>query len=87
VYESGRVPGGARRRPLHRLSHRARRRPSTCRATSASSTSTGTSTPRRPTSTSGCTPRPWFHATDIPTCRRRTWCRSASAAGRRRARR
>ena len=58
--------------------------PSTCRATSASSTSTGTSTPRRPTSTSGCTPRRGSTPRTSRTCRRRTWCRSASAAGRRR---
>ena len=53
-------------------------------ATSASSTSTATSTPRRPTSTSGCTPRRGSTPPTSRTCRRRTWCRSASAAGRRR---
>ena len=78
-----RVPGGARRRPLDRLSHGARRGPAPARATSASSTSTGTSTPRRPTSTSGCTPRRGSTPPTCPTCRRRTWSRSASAAGRR----
>ena len=54
-------------------------------ATLASSTSTDTSTHRTPTSTSACTPRRGFTPPTCPTCRPRTWSRSASAAGRRRA--
>ena len=78
-----RLPHRAGRRPLHRLSDRARRGAAPDAASSASSTSTGTSTRRRPTSTSGCTPRRGSTPPTSPTCRRRIWCRSASAAGRR----
>ena len=83
VVSSGVLPGGAGRRPLHRLPHHPRAWRRTWTATSASSTSTGTSTPRSSTWTSGCTPRRGSMPPTSRTRRRRTWCRSASAAGRR----
>ena len=52
---------------------------------SASSISTATSTSRKRTSTSACTPRPGTGRPTCRTCRRPTWCSSASAAGRCRA--
>ena len=52
-------------------------------ATSASSTSIGTWTPRSPISTSGCTPHRGSTPPTSRMLRRRTWCRSGSAAGRR----
>ena len=55
------------------------------RSGSASSISTATSTSRRRTSTSGCTPRRGTGRPTCRTCRRRTSCSSASAAGRCRA--
>ena len=57
VVPARRLPGRAGRRPLDRLPDHPRASRRTSTATSASSTSIGTSTPRRPTSTSGCTPR------------------------------
>ena len=83
---SRRLPGRAGRRPLDRLSRRCAALRSTCTAaSSASSTSTATSTRRRPTSTSACTRRRGSTPRTSPMCRPRTWYRSASAAGRRRA--
>ena len=79
------LPGRARRRPLDRLSDE----PAACaehlaeQKISGSSTSTDTSTPRRPTSTSGCTPLRGSTRRTCRTCRPKIWCKSASAAGRR----
>ena len=61
-----RAAADARRRPLDRLSLRARHRRNAPRSASASSISTATSTSRRRISTSACTPRP---GTGRPTCR------------------